>query len=77
MLARGELPDGYEANIRSEIIAEDARHDRGRDALAPKPPLASLFEDVYAEVPWHLREQQRAAGGGDARARPEETAHGG
>jgi 2-oxoisovalerate dehydrogenase E1 component alpha subunit len=27
---------------------------------APKPSLASMFEDVYAELPWHLREQQQA-----------------
>ncbi len=24
---------------------------------APLPPIESMFEDVYAEVPWHLREQ--------------------
>ena len=28
------------------------------DRCAAKPPIASLFEDVYADVPWHLREQQ-------------------
>ncbi|PSC75990.1 2-oxoisovalerate dehydrogenase subunit alpha 2, mitochondrial-like [Micractinium conductrix] len=26
---------------------------------APKPPLSSMFEDVYAEMPWHLEAQQR------------------
>ena len=25
---------------------------------APPVPLASLFEDVYAEIPWHLTEQR-------------------
>jgi len=25
---------------------------------APLPPLESMFEDVYAELPWHLREQR-------------------
>lgn len=25
---------------------------------APKPPLSSMFEDVYAELPWHLKAQQ-------------------
>jgi 2-oxoisovalerate dehydrogenase E1 component alpha subunit len=24
----------------------------------PPPPLASMFDDVYAELPWHLREQR-------------------
>jgi hypothetical protein len=23
------------------------------------PPLDSIFHDVYAEMPWHLREQMR------------------
>jgi 2-oxoisovalerate dehydrogenase E1 component alpha subunit len=25
---------------------------------APKPPLSAMFEDVYAEMPWHLAAQQ-------------------
>jgi hypothetical protein len=24
-----------------------------------KPPLSALFTDVYAEMPWHLKEQLR------------------
>jgi len=58
MQARGELPEGFEVKIKREI------HDEFVEALAyaercpPKPPLASLFEDVYADIPWHLREQQ-------------------
>jgi len=24
----------------------------------PPPPRESMFEDVYSEMPWHLREQQ-------------------
>ncbi len=27
------------------------------------PPLASMFEDVYREMPWHLRDQLRQVGG--------------
>ena len=27
-----------------------------------QPPLSSMFEDVYAELPWHLREQQEELG---------------
>jgi len=26
------------------------------------PPIASMFEDVYREMPWHLREQLKQAG---------------
>ena len=25
----------------------------------PKPPLSCMFSDVYADLPWHLREQQQ------------------
>ena len=28
------------------------------------PPLATMFEDVYKDMPAHLREQMRLAGGG-------------
>jgi 2-oxoisovalerate dehydrogenase E1 component alpha subunit len=36
---------------------------RFRDAVAsaeqqPKPPLASMFDDVYAEPSWTLKEQR-------------------
>ncbi len=27
---------------------------------APRPPVESLFEDVYAEIPWHLQAQREA-----------------
>ena len=59
MQARGELPAELEAKMPATRSTQEIR-----DALAyaerrpPKPPLASLFEDVYADVPWHLREQQ-------------------
>jgi 2-oxoisovalerate dehydrogenase E1 component alpha subunit len=57
MVARGELAPDFEAGLRQELI------DQVTDALTfaekrpPKPPLRSMFEDVYAEVPWHLEEQ--------------------
>lgn len=25
----------------------------------PKPPLSAMFTDVYAEMPWNLKEQLR------------------
>lgn len=30
-------------------------------AKVPKAPLASAYEDVYKEVPWHIAEQRDAA----------------
>ncbi len=37
----------------------------------PPPARATLFEDVYAELPWHLREQQD-----DLARHPPAPAHG-
>jgi pyruvate dehydrogenase E1 component alpha subunit len=58
MQARGELPAGYEAKIKAEITKEIRDAITEAERVSPKPPVASLFEDVYAELPWHLREQQ-------------------
>ncbi len=54
--ARGLWNDAEEAALRSEIDA------RITEALAwaeaqPLPPVETMFEDVYAEMPRHLREQ--------------------
>ncbi len=49
--------EGREAALVAEIDAElTAAHDAARAAGAP--PLTSLFDDVFAELPWHLREQR-------------------
>ena len=58
MQARGELPAGYEEKVRAEVLGEIRHAMAEANRVAPKPPIASLFEDVYADVPWHLREQQ-------------------
>jgi TPP-dependent pyruvate/acetoin dehydrogenase alpha subunit len=57
MEARGELPAGWEEKIKAEVTREI--RDTIAEALRvpPKPPVASLFEDVYADVPPNLREQ--------------------
>lgn len=28
-----------------------------RASKVPKPPVSALFSDVYAQMPWHLKEQ--------------------
>jgi pyruvate dehydrogenase E1 component alpha subunit/2-oxoisovalerate dehydrogenase E1 component alpha subunit len=48
--AEAALAEEVEAEVRAAIAAEEA---------APPPPLESLVEDVYEELPWHLREQLR------------------
>lgn len=40
---------------RSAIMAAMKKAEK-----VPSPPLEDLFSDVYAELPWHLREQQEA-----------------
>jgi 2-oxoisovalerate dehydrogenase E1 component alpha subunit len=46
-----------EAALRAECRAEcvGALEEAAR---APMPSVSSMFDDVYAEVPWHLREQR-------------------
>jgi pyruvate dehydrogenase E1 component alpha subunit len=54
----GLLDDGRDQQIEQELneaisnaIAEVERHGA--------PPRETLFDDVYAELPWHLREQRK------------------
>ncbi len=54
---RGAWSDADEKNLKADI---DARF-RAAVAIAektPPPALESMFEDVYAKVPWHLAEQR-------------------
>ncbi len=54
---RGLLADEADARLRAEVVEEIQRALREAEALPPKPPLESLFEDVYAEPLWQQREQ--------------------
>ena len=51
MLASGEL-----AQLEARLLAEIDRVVHEQEA-APPMPLRSLVEDVYADVPRHLRRQ--------------------
>ncbi|MGQ0796693.1 MAG: pyruvate dehydrogenase (acetyl-transferring) E1 component subunit alpha [Methanobacteriota archaeon] len=56
--------------LRKEI--DDLVSDAIRQVeTAPPPPIESLFEDVYAEIPPHLREQMTAFLASGERRRPE------
>jgi 2-oxoisovalerate dehydrogenase E1 component alpha subunit len=57
MLAKQEIDAKAEADMRGEILDEIADALRYAETRDPKPPLGTMFEDVYADVPWHLREQ--------------------
>jgi pyruvate dehydrogenase E1 component alpha subunit/2-oxoisovalerate dehydrogenase E1 component alpha subunit len=55
----GLVTEGSEAALDKELAAEIAA---AIDEVERMPPTAraSLVEDVYAELPWHLREQREA-----------------
>ena len=77
MQARGELPEELEAAYRREIRQEINDALAFAESRPPKPPLHSLFEDVYAEVPSRLREQQAALDAEIAAHGPRVPPHGG
>jgi pyruvate dehydrogenase E1 component alpha subunit/2-oxoisovalerate dehydrogenase E1 component alpha subunit len=54
--ARGLLDGAADERLRAELDAEVRAAVAAAESAAP-PPLESLIEDVFAEVPWHLREQ--------------------
>jgi TPP-dependent pyruvate/acetoin dehydrogenase alpha subunit len=54
---KGDLTSELEARWREEITEEITDAIRYAEGVAPKPPLRTMFEDVYAQVPWHLEEQ--------------------
>lgn len=59
LLAKDEFTAALEKQWSDEINDEIADAVRYAEGVAPKPPLRSMFEDVYAHMPWHLDEQYR------------------
>jgi len=57
MTARGLLDDAREASLVAELDAE-VRAAIAAVESAPPPDRGSLFDEVYAELPWHLEEQR-------------------
>ena len=57
VIGQGWLDEAADAALEQELNAEIARAIQEVEAYAP-PARASLFDDVYAELPWHLREQR-------------------
>ncbi len=56
LVHRGLVTDASDAALEKELVAEIAAAVDEVERLPP-PARASLLEDVYAEPPWHLREQ--------------------
>ncbi|GAC1352689.1 MAG: hypothetical protein NVSMB1_18060 [Polyangiales bacterium] len=57
LVARGLTNDDQRKAIEAELDAEVIAAIKEVEPLPP-PSRASLFDDVYAELPWHLREQR-------------------
>jgi 2-oxoisovalerate dehydrogenase E1 component alpha subunit len=57
LAAREVLDDAADARLREEIRAQIQEALREAEAFPPKPPLPSLFENVYEEPLWQQREQ--------------------
>lgn len=57
LVAKGFTTDEQRAAIEAELDAEAVAAIKEVEPL-PNPPRESLFDDVYAELPWHLREQR-------------------
>ena len=43
--------------LRAQLLEEVNQAIKTAEAL-PDPPISTLFEDVYFDLPWHLKEQQ-------------------
>jgi pyruvate dehydrogenase E1 component alpha subunit/2-oxoisovalerate dehydrogenase E1 component alpha subunit len=56
LLERGWLATGEREALAAQIEG-DVREAIARQEKVAAPPLESLVEDVFAEPPWHLREQ--------------------
>ena len=56
LVALGLVDDATDAALEQELTEEIGSAVKRVEAL-PAPDRATLFEDVYAEMPWHLREQ--------------------
>lgn len=57
LMLRGALDEAADARLRDELREEIQRALRDAEAFPPKPPLETLFEDVYAEPLRQQREQ--------------------
>src|SRR5262249_5071561 len=53
----GMVDDAKDAKLEAELVAEISAAVNEVEALPP-PPRSSIFDDVYAELPWNLKEQR-------------------
>ncbi|WP_394850636.1 thiamine pyrophosphate-dependent dehydrogenase E1 component subunit alpha [Pendulispora brunnea] len=60
LVVLGIVDEGVDAKLDAEFALEIGEAVNEVEAM-PAPPRESLFEDVYAVLPWHLAEQRRDA----------------
>ncbi len=71
LVHRGLLDDAADTALEEELNAEIAAAVTAIEALPP-PDRETLFDDVYKELPWNLKEQRE-----ELRRTPPAPAHGG
>ena len=57
LVNQGLLDDAADAKLEEELTAEIAAAVNEVESLPP-PARGTIFEDVYAALPWHLEEQR-------------------
>jgi TPP-dependent pyruvate/acetoin dehydrogenase alpha subunit len=57
--AKGLWSEAEEATLRKDFDLRFAALVKDAEAVPGRPPLASLFDDVYEARPWHIEEQAR------------------
>lgn len=57
LVLRGLLDDAQDAALEEGLMTEISAAIQEVEQLGP-PPRTSLFDDVFAELPWHLVEQR-------------------
>ncbi len=65
----GLVDDGSDAALEEELTARINEAVKLVEEMPP-PPRTALFDDVYAELPWHLKEQRT-----ELEATPKAPAH--
>ena len=59
LVSRGLWDDAKQRDLEAKIDVELKDAIAAAEKVSP-PSLESMFDDVYAELPWHLREQREA-----------------
>ncbi len=59
--SRNLWSEADETRFRADFEQQFTATLKEVEQVPPAPPLATMFSDVYADIPWHLAEQQAEA----------------